>query len=54
MCENSYEVTFFSKYCEIWEVDSGKIVYKAIRTHNNVYVFDDSRVSFYPSKINKT
>ena len=23
---------------------------KAVRTHNNVYVFDDSRVSYYLSK----
>ena len=43
MCDNGYNVTFQSKYCEIWKVENGKLVRKAVMTHNNVYVFDGSR-----------
>ena len=51
--DNGYDVTFQSKDCEICNVKDGKMVGKEIKTHNNVYVFDDSRVSYYLSKTNE-
>ena len=50
MCDNGYDVTFLSKDCEICNMKNGKLVGKAIRTHNNVYVLDDSRVNYCLSK----
>lgn len=50
MCDNGYNVTFRSKDCEICNIKYGKLVGKAVSTHNNVYFFDESRVSCYLSK----
>jgi len=53
MCDIGYDVNFHSKYCEIQNAENGKLVGKEINTHNNVYVFDDSRVSLYLCKTNE-
>ena len=50
MCDNGYDVTFQSKYFENQNIKNGKLVGKVVRTHNNVYVFDDSRAIYYLRK----
>lgn len=54
MCDNGYNVTFWSKDCEIWNEENGKLVAKPVKTQNNVYVFDESIVSCYMRKTNQT
>lgn len=47
-------MTFQSKDCEIKKAKNGELMGKVVKTHNNVNVFDDSRVRYYLSKTNQT
>lgn len=53
MCDNGYDVTFGYKYHEIHNIKNEKLVGKAIRAHNNVYVFDNSRVNYFLRETNE-
>lgn len=53
MCDNGYNMKFKSKEFEIHNMKNGKLVGKEIKTHNNVYVFDESNARYYLSKMNE-
>ena len=47
---NKYNMIFQSKYYEVQKEENGKLAGNVVRTHNNLYMFDDSRESCYLSK----
>jgi hypothetical protein len=41
MCDQGHTLTFNTQECKIRKENSGKLVAKAIRTPNNVYILDE-------------
>jgi hypothetical protein len=41
MCDQGHTLTFDSQACEIRKQNSGKLIAKAIKTSNNVYILDE-------------
>lgn len=54
MCDKGYDVTFVSQYCEIKSMNMVKIVSKAMRTSNILYIIKEENEECYLGKIDES
>jgi len=53
MCDQGYDLTFHSKFCEIRKAEYGRVVANATRTSSNGYILDGAKEDCCMGKLNE-